>query len=103
MRNTNSVMDALLPTLSPVQHTLSCKEDVQWFFIFVCLYQGEAHPIQGLSCIHVNEWICASKFADANWCPSHTAETMAGYKLWVCTLILVKRKSLSDFIAMIKN
>lgn len=95
MCNTNSIVDALLPGLSPVQHTFSFwKEDVQSFFIFVYLYQDEAHPIQGLHRIRVREWICASKFADANWCPSHTAETMAVYKLWVCTLILVRPKSL---------
>lgn len=75
-------MGALLFAVSPVQHTFYfCEEDVQRFFIFICLYQDEAHPIQGLCRIHVSEWICACKFADANCCPSRTAETMAHYKL----------------------
>lgn len=49
-------MGALLLAVSPVQHTFYfCEEDVQRFFIFICLYQDEAHPIQGLCRIHVSE------------------------------------------------
>lgn len=98
MWNSNSITDTLLPALSRVQHALFfCEEDVQWFFtlfLFFLVYQNEAHPIQVSRRIHVIEWVSASEFAIANSSPGRTTETMPVYKLWVCTLILVKCKSL---------
>lgn len=62
-------MDAWLSCSFPLYSTHSpsvrkmCSDSLGFF---VCLYQDEAHPIQGLCRIHVSDWICASKFADAN-------------------------------------